>query len=74
MTTDTHLPLADVTRIAIHVLFHEIGSVNTARFINQFTVGSGNYTEDKEQLFGHLTVDDIAQTIEQSKQKPQTEP
>jgi len=61
--TITAMPLAELTHSAIHLLCQEIGVVNTARFLNQFTMGYGNYTEEREQLFGQLTVDDIAAEI-----------
>ena len=56
-------PLAEITQEAIRVLCHEIGIVNTVRFVNQFTVGYGNYTEEREQLFDDLTIDDIVNEI-----------
>lgn len=56
-------PLAEITQDAIRVLCQELGIVNTIRFVNQFTVGYGNYTEEREQLFANLTVDDIVSEI-----------
>jgi hypothetical protein len=64
-------PLAEVTKDAIKVLCKEIGVVNTVRFINQFTIGYGNYTEEREQLFRDMTLDDIITEIKQ--RKSQTE-
>jgi hypothetical protein len=52
-------PHAELTVTAIRVLCDEIGIVNTARFLNQFTTGYGNYTEERDQLFGQMTVDEI---------------
>jgi hypothetical protein len=48
------MPLAELTDSAIRLLSREMGVVNTARFINQFTIGSGNYTVDRDEIFGHL--------------------
>ncbi len=62
MVTET-IPLADITKEAIRVLCKEIGIVNTVRFINQFTTGYGNYTEEREQLFADMTLDDIVSEI-----------
>ncbi len=56
-------PLAEVTQTAIRVLCREIGLVDTIRFIGQFTVGYGNYTEERDELFGDLTLDDIITEI-----------
>jgi hypothetical protein len=40
-------PLAEVTQEAIRVLIQELGPVDTVRFVNQFTVGYGNYMEER---------------------------
>jgi Mg/Co/Ni transporter MgtE len=60
-------PLAEVTTIALRVLIHEMGIVNTARFINQFTTGYGDYVQEKEHLFGTMTVDELVKAIQEQK-------
>lgn len=62
-------PLAEITAQAVSVLCKEIGVVNTVRFINQFSVGYGDYTEEREQLFGHLTLDDIVTEIKKNRKQ-----
>ena len=52
-------PLAEITHEALKVLYKEIGIANTVRFLNQFTTGYGNYTEEREQLFEGLIIDDV---------------
>ena len=59
--------LAEVTRQAIRVLIQELGPVDTVRFVNQFTVGYGNYTEERQQLFAGMTLDDIVSEIKRGK-------
>ena len=56
-------PLIEVTRDAIKVLSKEIGIVNTVRFINQFTTGYGNYTEERGQMFSDMSLEDIVDEI-----------
>ena len=56
-------PLSEITRHAIELLSKEMGIVDTVRFLNQFTTGYGNYTEDREDLFKNLTLDEILATI-----------
>lgn len=56
-------PLAEITQEAIRVLCQKIGIVDTIRFVNQFTIGYGNYTEEREELFADLTIDDIVSEI-----------
>lgn len=57
--TVTSKPLAEITAQAIRVLCREIGAVNTARFLNQFSTGTGNYTKERDQLLGEPTVADL---------------
>ena len=64
MLADTK-PLAEITQEAIRVLFREIGVVNTVRFINQYTTGYGNYTEERRELFANQTLDELIEEIKQ---------
>ena len=57
MTVQTK-PLSEITEQAIELLTKELGLVATLRFLNQFTTGSGNYTEEREALFNDLTLED----------------
>jgi len=62
-------PLAEITRAAMQVLYKEIGPVNTIRFLNQFTTGHGNYTAEREQLIGDMSLDEIVSEIKQTRQQ-----
>ena len=57
-------PLAEVTEHAIDALVRELGISDTARFLHQYGVGYGDYTEERKVLFGHLSLDEL---IEQSR-------
>lgn len=59
------MPLAELNTSAIRLLCREMGVVNTARFIQQFTTGYGNYTEERDQIIGDLTVDEIVAEIKE---------
>ena len=59
----TTTPLADLTQSAIRVLCREIGVVNTARFLNQYSLGQGNYAQERQQLFGQVTVDEVVAAV-----------
>jgi hypothetical protein len=52
-------PLSEITQQAIDLLFKEMGIVNTIRFLNQFTMGYGDYTQEREALFKDLTLDEL---------------
>ena len=60
-------PLAEVTQTAIRVLCKEIGLVDTMRFVGQFTVGYGNYTEERAELFADMTLDDMITEIQRKR-------
>ena len=56
-------PLNDISKEAILVLNNTIGITNTLRFLNQFTTGYGDYTEERVKLFKDLSLDDIITEI-----------
>ena len=56
-------PLNQITHEAIQVLYQEIGVVDTFRFLNQFTLGYGDYTAERDALYADLTLDDILTEI-----------
>jgi len=59
-------PLHDINNKAIHILCQELGLVNTIRFLNQFTTGYGNYTEERKDLFGELSLEEIIAEIKET--------
>lgn len=56
--------LSQITQQAMELLFKEIGIVSTVRFLNQFSTGYGNYTEEHESLFKDLTLDEILKRMQ----------
>jgi hypothetical protein len=72
MTLNSTRPLAEVTEQALRMLVQELGAVNTARFLSQFSHGSGDSVAMKEQLFGQRTVDELVAAIEQRKRNTPT--
>ena len=45
-------PISEINRQATNILFKEMGVVETIRFLNQFSVGRGNYTKDRGNMVG----------------------
>ncbi|WP_423226182.1 hypothetical protein [Candidatus Amarolinea aalborgensis] len=41
--------------------------VDTMRFVGQFTVGYGDYTAERDELFRDMTLDDMMAEIKQSR-------
>ena len=64
MTMPQMKPLSEVNHEAIRLLSEQIGVVDTFRFVNQFTTGHGNYTEERDALIGQLTLNEIVAAIE----------
>lgn len=58
--------LSEVSHEAIRVLSEKIGVADTLRFIGQFSVGHGNYTEERDAMFGQQSLDDILNQIKDS--------
>ncbi|MCS6937569.1 MAG: hypothetical protein NZV61_08505 [Candidatus Bipolaricaulota bacterium] len=56
-------PLAELTQEAIQILYRELGVINTVRFLRQFTVGFGNYVEERETLLANKSLNDILEEI-----------
>ena len=59
--------LTDITQQAIALLTKEIGIVDTVRFLNQFTTGYGDYTEEREALFADLTLEEILSVLKEKR-------
>jgi len=67
-------PLAEVTQTAIRVLCREIGPADTMRFVGQFTVGYGDYTAERDELFGDMSLSEMIAAIKQKQSQASTEP
>jgi hypothetical protein len=63
-------PLAEITHEAISVLCKHLGAANTIRFISQFTKGYGNYTEERQEIYGKMSVEEIVAEIEEKRMQP----
>lgn len=56
-------PLTEITQEALRVLYRDLGLVNTVRFLNQFTTGLGDYTEERRMVIENQTLDDALADI-----------
>ncbi|RMD60007.1 hypothetical protein D6833_10560 [Candidatus Parcubacteria bacterium] len=56
-------PLVEVNRKAIWALYRELGVVNAVRFLRQFTTGFGDYTVEREVLFGEKRLEEILDEV-----------
>jgi hypothetical protein len=60
--------LSEINDEAIRLLVREMGAADAARFIGQFTTGSGDYTEERKEMFKDLTLEEVVQEIRSEKQ------
>ena len=49
----------------IRILFKELRPVNTIRFIQQYSTGSGDYTKERGEYFKNKSVAEIINEIKQ---------
>ena len=62
-------PLVEIYLQAIHLLYKELGVIDTVRFLRQFSQGYGNYTQEREEFFADKSLDEIVTEIEK-RRKP----
>ena len=68
MITD-NMPLVEINQQAIRLLYQELGVVNTVRFFKQFTMGFGDYAQERDTLFGKKTLEEIISEIEKKRRE-----
>ena len=56
-------PLSELNQHATAILVHEIGLVDTLRFLSQFSAGSGDYTKERGQWLDELSLKQITSEI-----------
>jgi hypothetical protein len=64
---NTNATLNEINREAFDLLYKEFGICKTLRFISQFTLGKGDYTKWKEDIYKGKTVDDLVNKIKSKK-------
>ena len=62
-------PLAEVNRQAREILIREMGVVDALRFLSQFRSGSGDYTKERGQWLGDLSLEQIVSAIKAKRRK-----
>jgi hypothetical protein len=60
-------PLVEINQQAIRLLYQELGVDNAVRFLKQFTMGYGDYTKEREEIFRGKSLDDIVSEIEKNR-------
>ena len=63
--------ISEINRQATHILFKEMGVVETIRFLNQFSVSRGDDTKDRSKWLDKITMDDAIAQIKSGKKSAQ---
>jgi hypothetical protein len=56
-------PLSQLNEEAIHLLTKELGVADTARFLRQFTTGTGDYTKKRRERLADTSLDEVLEKI-----------
>jgi len=56
-------PTSEINQKATQILFKQMGVIDTFRFFSQFTLGSGDYTKEREQLLKEVSFEEIITDI-----------
>jgi hypothetical protein len=62
-------PLSEIPQADLEALRRELGVVGLIRYLQQVSPGKGDYTAERAELVGHLTVDEICDAIETRRQE-----
>ena len=62
-------PLSQLNEEALQLLTQELGVADTARFLRQFTTGTGNYTEERRERFEDTSIDEVLERIEERREE-----
>lgn len=49
-------PISEICHRATRNLFEKMGGIDTIRFLNQFSIGQGNYTKNRERWLGDISM------------------
>lgn len=66
MNTQTG-PVSEINRQATHILFKEMGVVDTIWFLNQFSVGQGDYKKERGTWLNDISMNDVISQIKAGK-------
>lgn len=55
--------LSEINQQATAILAREMGIADALRFLNQFSSGSGDYTKERDQWLGNLSLEQITSEI-----------
>jgi hypothetical protein len=69
MIDASKLTQAQIRQLGIEALTKALGPAGMARFMQQFEMGSGDYTRDRDEILGNPTVEEIFARIEERRKQ-----
>ncbi|WP_017315103.1 hypothetical protein [Mastigocladopsis repens] len=67
----TKLSQAEIRGLGIEALTKALGPAGMARFMQQFDMGSGDYTRDRDKILGNPTIEEIVAEIKEMRREQQ---
>jgi hypothetical protein len=64
------MTLEQIHTKGLEALSRDLGPVGLVRFLQQFEMGHGDYTSERHLWLGERTVEDLAEEIRRTSQKP----
>jgi len=61
---------AELRRAGLEALVRALGPVGMARFFQQFGLGHGDYTAERDRILGNPTVDELVDELERRRGGP----
>ena len=61
---------AELRRVGLEALVKALGPVGMARFFQQFDLGHGDYTAERDDILGNPSVDELVDELERCRISP----
>lgn len=61
--------LSQINKEVFNILYRELGISKTLRFLSQFSNGTGDYTEWKEEIYKGKTVSELVEEMKKQRQQ-----
>jgi hypothetical protein len=59
-----HMTPVQIQEAGLRILSRELGPVGLIRFLQQYELGSGDYTKERRQWLDHLSVEDVVKLVQ----------
>lgn len=63
------MSFSQIRKIGLEALVQALGQIGMVRFLQQFEVGRGDYTKERDRWLGEKSIQDITKGIEETSRK-----